>query len=244
MLNKIINSSRFNKKIFLLFVDSVLLVSVILMSFSIRLGYFFIPNSDLIWLIIGSPIIAIPIFVRFGLYRAIIRYIGFKALWAVFQATTLYALIWGIFGVLAAVEGIPRSVLLMNWLLIMVTISGSRMFGRWLITGVDNKKYAIKRNNVLIYGAGSGGRQLSIALTQSDEYNPVAFIDNNVELLGQSINGLNVVSRDYLEGLIEEKNVTDYQCFGALSGACSHIAKCVRVGAGQGKNCRSKRCEY
>ena len=74
------------------FVDSVLLVSVLLASFSIRLGYWYFPSTDLIWVVLGAPIIATPIFVRFGLYRAVIRYIGFKALWAIVQAVSLYAL--------------------------------------------------------------------------------------------------------------------------------------------------------
>ena len=64
----------------MLFVDSAVLVSILLASFSIRLGYWYFPESDLIWVIFGAPIIAIPIFVRFGLYRAVIRYVGFKAL--------------------------------------------------------------------------------------------------------------------------------------------------------------------
>ena len=160
-------------------------------------------------MIFGAPILAIPIFVRFGLYRAIIRYIGFKALWAIIQATTLYSMLWSVFGLLVAVEGIPRSVILINWLLIMIVIGGSRMIGRWFLSGVENGKNTTKRNNVLIYGAGSAGRQLSIALTQSVEYNPVAFIDDNSELQHQSINGINVIPRDDLGRLIGTKKITE-----------------------------------
>jgi len=187
----------------------VLIIAVLLSSFSIRLEYLYFPNNDLIWLIFGAPILAIPIFARFGLYRAIIRYIGFKALWAVFQATTLYSMLWTVFGLLVAVEGIPRSVILINWLLIMIVIGGSRMIGRWLLSGAENGKNTPKRSNVLIYGAGSAGRQLSIALTQSIEYNPVAFIDDNSELQHQSINGINIISRNNLELLIGTKKITE-----------------------------------
>jgi len=201
--------SRLNKKLVLLFLDSVLIIAVLLSSFSIRLEYLYFPNNDLIWLIFGAPILAIPIFARFGLYRAIIRYIGFKALWAVFQATTLYSMLWTVFGLLVAVEGIPRSVILINWLLIMIVIGGSRMIGRWLLSGAENGKNTPKRSNVLIYGAGSAGRQLSIALTQSIEYNPVAFIDDNSELQHQSINGINIISRNNLELLIGTKKITE-----------------------------------
>jgi FlaA1/EpsC-like NDP-sugar epimerase len=59
-----------------------------------RLGLWYWPDVDLLWVVFGAPVIAIPIFVRFGLYRAIIRFIGFKALWAIIQAVTLYALLF------------------------------------------------------------------------------------------------------------------------------------------------------
>jgi len=208
VLNKLINLSRHSKKLVLLFVDSLLIVSALLASFSLRLEYLYLPNGDLIWMIFGAPIIAIPIFVRFGLYHAVTRYIGFKDLWSVVQATTLYALLWGVIGFMAAVGGI-RSVVLINCLLVIVFIGGTRMIGRWLLKSAENRDNSIERTNVVIYGAGSAGRQLSIALTQSGEYSPMAFIDDNSEMHRQSINGIPVVSKDNFESLIEEKNVSE-----------------------------------
>jgi len=209
VLKTLINLSRFNKKLIMMLVDSILIILVLLGSFSIRLGYLYLPESDLTWVLFGAPIIAIPIFMRFSLYRSVIRYIGFRGLWSIVQATSLYALIWSVFGILIAVEGIPRSVVLINWLLIIIIICGSRMLGRWLLSEVQNKKTSSRSNNVIIYGAGSAGRQLSIALTQSIDYDPVAFIDDNIELYRQSINGIEVVSRNDLNSLIEKKNVTE-----------------------------------
>ena len=209
MLDSFINLSRRNKKLVMLFVDSVLLVSAILMSFSIRLEYLFLPDGDLIWLVLGSPIIAIPVFFRFGLYSSVIRYIGFKALWAIVQAASLYALLWGVIGFMVGVDGIPRSVILINWLLAILAIGGSRMTARWLLSGADARQNTAGSTHVVIYGAGSSGRQLSIALTQSAEYKTVAFIDNDAALLGQSIHGINVVPRDDLGQLIKTKNVTE-----------------------------------
>ena len=209
MLNKLINLSRRDKQSILIFTDSVLIVLVLVGSFSIRLGYFYIPSGDLMWAVFGAPFIAIPLFMSFGLYRSIIRYIGLKTLWSVIQATTLYALIWTLLGVLVAIEGIPRSVILINWLLIILAIGGSRMVGRWLLSEFEYGENIEASRNVIIYGAGSAARQLSIALTQSVEYRPVAFIDDSTELQGQSINGIIIISRAELDNLIEIKNVTE-----------------------------------
>ena len=112
-------------------------------------------------------------------------------------------------GFLARVDGIPRSIVLINWLLVIVVIAGSRMTARWLLSGADNRNNSTESTNVVIYGAGSAGRQLSIALTQSAEYKMAAFIDNDAALIGQSIHGIKVIPRDDLGQLIKTKNVTE-----------------------------------
>jgi FlaA1/EpsC-like NDP-sugar epimerase len=72
--------------------------------------------------IFSAPAVAVPIFIYFGLYRSVIRYMSFKDVRAIVQAVSLYALVWGVIGFMAAVEGIPRSVILINWLLSLVVI--------------------------------------------------------------------------------------------------------------------------
>ena len=159
-------------------------------------------------MIFGAPIVAVPIFIHFGLYRAIIRYIGLKALWAVVQSVSLYALIWGIVGFMAAVEGIPRSVILINWILTIFVIGGLRITARWLLSNANRFKQS-SRSNVIIYGAGSAGRQLLTALQQSDEYNPVAFIDDKSELQKRSISGVEISSSNDIESLITKNKTSE-----------------------------------
>ncbi|MDH5661255.1 MAG: polysaccharide biosynthesis protein, partial [Gammaproteobacteria bacterium] len=78
----------------MLFADVILLVFALWASFSLRLGLAYLPEENVRLLFLVAPFIAIPIFIRLGLYRAIIRYIGFKALWTVIKAVTIYAIIW------------------------------------------------------------------------------------------------------------------------------------------------------
>lgn len=141
MINRMIGLSRINKQLVMLFADSVALVLILLASFSIRLGYWYYPESDLVWVIFGAPVVASIIFVRFGLYRAVIRYIGFKALWAIVQAVSLYALVWGAIGFMVATDGIPRSVILINWVLSLLAIGGVRIFARALLSENTNFKF-------------------------------------------------------------------------------------------------------
>ena len=189
--------------------DSMLLVLILLFSFSLRLGHWYWPeDTNLLLAIFSAPVIAFLIFVKFGLYRAIIRFIGFKVVWAIVQAVSIYAVIWGVIGFMIAVEGIPRSVILINWVLTLLVIGGSRLGARWLFLETHNSSNS-QRKNVVIYGAGSAGRQLSTALMQSNEYSPVAFLDDESEMHGHFINGIEVISSSNLSRLINEKNVAE-----------------------------------
>ena len=212
MISKLVNLSRINKQLIMFLVDSVVLVSILLASFSIRLGYWYLPHSDLVWVIFGAPIIAIPIFVRFGLYRAVIRYIGFKALWTVVQAVSLYALIWGVIGFMVAVDGIPRSVMLINWVLSILIIGGLRIMARWFLTRdghTENTGAFSDCKRALVYGAGDAGIQLVSALEYSKEYHPVGLIDDSKELQGNQIRGLDVYSVDSIGDTISKLKVDE-----------------------------------
>jgi FlaA1/EpsC-like NDP-sugar epimerase len=207
LVNTITLISRTSKQAIMVLADSFLVITILFISFSFRLNTLFWPNDELLLLIFSAPIIAIPIFQRFGLYRVIIRFIGFKALWSISQAASLYALIWGLLTFLIGVQGIPRSVILINWLLAIILIAGYRMFASWLLSEYSDKNLNFKK--VVIYGSGAAGRQLSNALIQSDEFKPVAFIDDDVDMHKKNINGLEVISKEDLEVFINKNNVKE-----------------------------------
>ena len=102
MFNYIISLSRFKKNLIFVIVDSLTLILVLLAAFSLRLEQWYFPTNDLIWVFFGAPILAMPIFISFGIYHATTRYIGFSALWKISKAVSLYALLWGFIIFLAA----------------------------------------------------------------------------------------------------------------------------------------------
>jgi len=104
--------------------------------------------------------------------------------------------------------GIPRSIILINWMLCLLVIGGSRMLARWFLT-TGSLLSGSSKNNVVIYGAGSSGRQLSNSLQQSIEYNHVAFIDDNPIIQNSHINSIPVVSSSKLLSLIKEKEISE-----------------------------------
>ena len=214
IISRLISLPRFTKKLLLMFADTILLVLALWFSFSLRLGELFIIDiSDrLIWLSAAAPIIAIPLFIRFGLYRAIIRYLGMRAAWPVVQAVALYAVLWGLLALLSGVPGIPRSVVLINAMVALLVVGGSRMLMRWLLrqtqegNGAQSDRMCIR---LVIFGAGEAGRQLAVGLVQSPDYKLCGFVDDAAELQGRDLMGVPILSIEQLEPFVERQRVTE-----------------------------------
>jgi len=224
MIQHLIHLPRFVKRAILLLTDSVLLVAALWFSFSLRLGemFMFVFNSDqlamtngagLVWLFVAAPVIAIPIFAHFGLYRAIIRYLGMRAAWSVVQAVALYSMLWGLLALLSGVPGIPRSVVLINAMVSLLAIGGVRVLARWLLSqqaqDQSNKEQGVVQTRCLIFGAGDAGRQLAVGLVHSREYSLSGFVDDSPELQGRDLMGVPILSVEQLGIFIEKQRVAE-----------------------------------
>ena len=121
------------------------------------------------------------------------------------KAITVYSLLWALFAQMIEVEGLPRSVIFIQWTLLIFGIGGLRFFAQWLLNYNPSKNEL----NIMIYGSGSAGHQLSISLKASKKYNPIAFIDDNPKIQGNSINGLVVIPPSKISDYIETKNVKE-----------------------------------
>ena len=206
--NKLLELNRIVKKLIMIAVDSVLIILILYFAFALRLDYWYWPENNLIWIIFGAPIIGIPVFYSFKLYKSVIRFIGAKSLISIFQAVTLYSVIWGLLGYMMGIDGIPRSVILINWMLTIFVIGGSRISARWIFTRLDPENLILKKN-VIIYGAGSAGRQLSQALLLSGEYKHIAYIDDNLLIDKTYINNIPVFSFSKIQLLINNNDVDE-----------------------------------
>jgi len=207
--NWFLSRPRTLKRLITLVVDFIAIVFALWLAISLRYGVFYIPPQKQLWIFLLAPIIAIPIFVRAGLYRAIVRYLGMQALWTIIKAVSLYALLFAVVVLLAGVEQVPRTVYGINAILLVLFVGGSRMIARWWFAGsiAENTLNNMTRRRVppvIIYGAGQSGAQMAAALKVSHQLNPVAFIDDETTLHRQQINGLNVYSFSELSYVIEK----------------------------------------
>ncbi|MDA9003860.1 polysaccharide biosynthesis protein [bacterium] len=155
-----------------------------------------------LWLFIAIPFIGVFIFARLGLYRAVVRFMGSQAIWAVVKGVTLLALFVGVAAYFSQIDNFPRSTPISFALSALVYVGGSRLLVRhyyhWLI------KHYISREGVIIYGAGGAGLQLATALNDGREYLPVAYVDDDPALWGSTIKEMKVHSPFELSQLVEK----------------------------------------
>jgi len=222
----VIAMPRSLKRGVLIVADSLMLVFALWLSFSLRLDNWYWPaggvNNPIVLLVLFAPVVAVPVFMQFGLYRAIIRYLGMKAFLSVFKAVIIYAAAWGLLAFLSGVQGVPRSVVPINAMVALLVIGGSRVLARWLLRKVEDlnraKKYHpdldtgfTKRSpaRVIIFGAGEAGRQLAVGLGQSRECTLLAFVDDEVKLQGRDLMGMPILSQSQLIGFVNQHQVDD-----------------------------------
>ncbi|WP_028471234.1 polysaccharide biosynthesis protein [Neptunomonas japonica] len=211
MLSSILYLSRNLKRLLFVLFDIFALVVCCWLSFVLRYedwtanGFVHWPSYFI------APLVAIPIFVRMGLYRAVIRYIGYKALWTAVKAITIAILVWAVCTHFLGLQLIvPRSVILIFWFISIVVIGGSRIAARWVILHQfpgGEQKAKSQSERVIIYGAGAAGRQMATALYHSKEFSAVAFADDDEHLKGGDIHGIRVYLPSDIDDVIEKFDV-------------------------------------
>ncbi len=209
-IKRIANMQRLPKQMLMAVLDALLLLFAVWAAYSLRLGHCFIPSGQQCLLLAAAPALAIPIFVKMGLYHSVIRYLGEHALWMVLKSVSLATLLWVVLAFMTqmmGVTGIPRAVPLLYWLLAVVAVAGVRFFARWFLRLPWRTQHSGR--HVLIYGAGSAGRQLVASLLQGREFLPVGFLDDDPSLHGKEINSLRVYDPEQLRVLIQRFAIGD-----------------------------------
>ncbi|EOW9290924.1 TPA: polysaccharide biosynthesis protein [Vibrio cholerae] len=203
-LNYIWNLSRVNKRILSVLLDVFFIVFSFYSAYWVRVGNVEIIHSDSIpYLLATVIVVTILSFTRLGLYRAILRYLTFHAL-AVVSVGTLISTASVAIAAFYFNAPVPRSLPIIYGTFLCLLCGGSRLIVRVLVSGLNGKG----RKVVLIYGAGSAGRQLAIALRNSENYKVVGFIDQDKTLENTVIMGLQVYDISRAAYLVDKYDVT------------------------------------
>ncbi|MCW8933003.1 MAG: polysaccharide biosynthesis protein [Gammaproteobacteria bacterium] len=159
-------------------------------------------NDDYLSYLI-TLLFSVIVFLRIGLYRSIVRFMGQKAFLTVLKAVSISSLILAA-SIMLTRNGMPRSIPFIYWGIALFFIGGSR-FIVWFHYQALMKK---DKENVAIYGAGGAGRQLLTSLNHGDKYEVKFFIDDDRDIKGRVIDGVKVYRPHHIEELIKTENIT------------------------------------
>lgn len=211
LLMAIAELPRFHKRLILMAFDVLALATALWFSYALRYGSWMLPRSlDEFLIAFSAPAIAIPVFIKMGLYRAVVRYLPERALWTILQAMTISALAWVTVSFLAEFiwRGyVPRSVPIIYWALGTMLIGASR-FAAKRIMGPARRDGA-EVSPMVIYGAGDAGVQLAASLRQQGQTSVIGFVDDDPTLHGHDVGGIRVYPPKSLAGLAEQFGVTE-----------------------------------
>jgi len=205
----VLSLPRWAKSAVVLAVDSGLCILTVWLAFFLRLGELVMLSGNALAAALVSVGIGLPIFIASGLYRAIFRYSGWPALMAVARAIVIYGILYAALFTAIGIQDVPRTVGIIQPILLLLFIGASRAVARiWLGDRYQAVLKQAGRAKVLVYGAGTSGRQLVGALANSPEMQVVGFLDDDDRLSGHVLNGQPIYSSKDLDSLVGTLNVS------------------------------------
>jgi FlaA1/EpsC-like NDP-sugar epimerase len=207
MRKKILDLPRTIKRLVVIALDLALAIVATWVAFTLRFDAPNWPRGNQ-WIMYAlTPALALPVFVRFGLYRAIFRYTGLAALGATAKATGLYAILLFVCVLFLQSRGydnLPRTVAISQPILFGVLVGLSRTLARLLLSVRHRPQHRL-----IIYGAGSAGIQTAAAMASTREFALLGFVDDDPAKIGRTINEARVYARADLPALVDQLGVTD-----------------------------------
>jgi len=203
LISSFLESSRAAKRAISLVFDSMAIIFCIYFALNISFENYHPLEKEYFAYYLINFVVSVVIFARIGFYRAILRYMGLKAIVVITSGIALSSLAFTLSSLYFEIPISATSVFL-YWAFAHVTVGGARLIAITYIRSLLSLTHKV----VAIYGAGAAGRQLAKSLSQSDKYKIVAFIDDEPKLFLSEIDGVKVFSPISLKTLIDEQNVS------------------------------------
>lgn len=208
---KIVRTPRIWKRVFMISLDVCALMIALWASYAIRLSVWTPAlTSERLMLAAFAPLVAIPVFVRLGLYRSVIRYLPDAAIWTIIRAMLIATMSWVIIIFLMEMAGqgiVPRSVPFLYFILGTLLIGGMRFAAKWiLVSGTGLRR---DEEPIFVYGAGHAGAQLANALRGHGNRYIMGLIDDDPANHGRDIGGYRVYPSTDLPLLIDRYGIKE-----------------------------------
>jgi FlaA1/EpsC-like NDP-sugar epimerase len=207
LINKI---PRILKQFFFIVCDICICIISVWLALFLRLDQFLPISGNILWAAVISALILITTFYFFGLYKTIFRYSGKAEMLSIFFGVIIYGIFYTTIITILVIDGVPRSVGIIQPLILFFLLSGSRFILRLIIDDNLYNYYFYKKKNAMIYGAGDAGRQLLSALENNREFKVKGFIDDNKKLHNKFMNGIPIFLPNNIDRLIKNKKISHF----------------------------------
>jgi len=203
------------KRSIVVLVDVVLMAVAVWLAFYLRIGVFvsfWALDADFSFLMAWgvSIVVGVTVFRIFGLYLNVFRYSGGPAILAVGKAVAVYGVIYATILIFYGLDGVPRTIGIIQPILLFILVMMSRFVASFWLGGLYRERLRHERRpKALIYGAGTAGRELAAALTNSADAKIAGFLDDDALLHGTQISGLPVYNPAKIIAVAKENNIAE-----------------------------------
>lgn len=208
LLRRLVDAHRRTKFVLILAIDAMLCIAAVIIGFSLRLGEWDLWSPAIATVTAAALVLWLPLFLFRGIYRTVVRYIGSRTMMGIATSSLLMMIGLAALFTINSVPGIPRTIAIIQPMIFAVLLVMSRLVARYVLFDLLNKRNAVgPRNRVLIYGAGSSGRQLALSLRYEPNKVLLGYVDDDRRLTGKHLDGVRVHYSDDLVTLIPRYQV-------------------------------------
>ena len=208
LLQYVVRLQRSAKIGVLILLDASLCVISVWIAFSLRIGAWDLWSQAVAIVILASLVVWFPIFFMRGVYRSVVRFVGSRTMINIAVSCSMMALVLSAFFVIATVANVPRTIGVIQPMVFAALLVISRLLARYLLFDILNQRsFDGSPSKVLIFGAGSAGRQLALSLAHEPGMVLRGYIDDDSRLAGQHLDGVKVYKNENLDRLVEQLEI-------------------------------------
>lgn len=208
MLQHLVGLGRSTKFGLILTMDAMLCIVAVWIAFSLRLGEWQLWSSAVAVVAVASLGLWLPLFLIRGIYRSIIRFMGARTMANIASSCMMMAIILSLIFTLSPIQGVPRTIGVIQSMIFAALLVLSRLVAGYVLFDLLNqRRFEGRLSRVLIYGAGSAGRQLAVSLRHEPGMALQGYIDDDDRLSGQRLDGVAIHGGENLGALITRLDV-------------------------------------
>jgi FlaA1/EpsC-like NDP-sugar epimerase len=207
---RLLIAHRVTKRVLVFTTDAFLSIAAVWFTFSLRLGEWQLWSDPIAKVMLATFLIWPPIFIFMGIYRSIFRFAGSGTMIEIAKSVGLVGLGVSAIFTLFGVAGVPRAIGMLYPILFFLLLALSRIVARYILFDLlGQREFGGELKQVLIYGAGSAGQQLALSMRHYPGMQLRGFIDDDVRLDGQKLDGHRVYFSGNLDTLVHKRGISD-----------------------------------